>query len=186
MLAQILTSATVIIMQITDLKPFRPCQKSSKRVDISSAFNSNPSDSYWPTTNPSFQCVWIFSERFLKSEIELILQTWARSQDFYESRATLSRWKPTHVFGMIKIYCVQQKKPVVVGSSHSWQISNLMVLTQKNMFFFICFFYAVIVVTEFWQWLPLNRFNQRCLRHWWRDLWCFKEVASAKWKLDCE
>jgi len=109
MLAQILTSATVIIMQITDLKPFRPCQKSSKRVDISSAFNSNPSDSYWPTTNPSFQCVWIFSERFLKSEIELILQTWARSQDFYESRATLSRWKPTHVFGMIKIYCVQQK-----------------------------------------------------------------------------
>jgi len=110
-LAQILTSATVIIMQITDLKPICPCQKSSKRVDISSAFNSNLSDSYWPRTNPSSQCIWISSERFLESEIELILLP-----DFNSFAGFL--WKPSHIFRMKTHACL-------------WYDQNLLCTTKK-------------------------------------------------------
>ena len=113
MLAQILTSATVIIMQITDLKPIYPCQESSKRVDISSAFSSNLSDSHWPTTNPSFQCIWISSERFLmESEIELILLP-----DFNSFAGFL--WKPSYTFRMKTQTCL-------------WYDRNLLCKTKKT------------------------------------------------------
>lgn len=185
MLAQILTSATVIIMQITDLKPICPCQKSSKRVDISSAFNSNLSDSYWPTTNPSFQCIWISSERFLESEIELILLP-----DFNSFAGFL--WKPGYTFRMKTHACLWYDQNLLCTTKKTGRRGQFAQLTnlephgtypKKNVSFFICFFLAVIVVTKLWQWLSLNQFKHR---HWWRDLWCFKEVASAKWKLDCE